>query len=97
MEDNNKVALEAKELPREDELTLLKKQVEELKREKQEKEFNDSLDSKIDEIVSQRLSERENSERQRIDDARRMIEEADRNAALEQEILQNEKYNKINS
>lgn len=85
------------ELPREDELTLLRKQVEELKREKEQREFNESLGNKIEEIVNQRLSERENSERQKIEEARKMIEEADRNAAMEQEILQNERYNQIST
>lgn len=85
------------ELPKEDELTLLRKQVEELKREKEQREFNESLGNKIEEIVNQRLSERENSERQKIEDARKMIEEADRNAAMEQEILQNERYNQIST
>lgn len=95
MEDNLKEPIN--QTFSEEEVKALREELALLKKEKEEKEANESLTKKIDELVSQRLNERDNSERKRIEDARRMIEEADRNAALERELMQNEKYNKIDS
>lgn len=77
------------------EIKALREQLEAVKKEQQEKAFNKSLEEKIEEIVASRIEERSNSERQRIEDARKMIEEAEANAALEEELLQNERYNKL--
>lgn len=92
----NQVSQEVKqEVSREDEIKALKEELAALKKEREEKAFNESLNKKIEELVNQRLSEREASERERIEKAREMIAEADRNAALEEELMANDKYNRI--
>lgn len=82
---------------KEDEIKALKEEIEALKKEREEKNFNESLTKKIDELVTQRLSERDNSERERIEQARQMIAEADKNAAMEKELMDNERYNQISN
>lgn len=72
----------------------IKEEVEKILKQREE-EKNNSLDKKIEEEIERRLKDRQDNERERIESARRMIEEADRNAALEKELLANEKYNRI--
>lgn len=93
MEENQVVQQPSKE----DEIKALKEEIEALKKEREEKNFNESLTKKIDELVTQRLSERDNSERERIEQARQMIAEADKNAAMEKELMDNERYNQISN
>lgn len=71
-----------------DELSSLREQVQSLK---------DSLSQKIDELAQQRLQEKEISYRQRIEEAQRLVAEAEQNKLLEEELFKNEKYNKIDS
>lgn len=92
----NQVSQEPKqEISREDEIKALKEELAALKKEREERDLNESLTKKIEELVNQRLSERDVSERERIEKAREMIAEADRNAALEEELMANDKYNRI--
>lgn len=71
-----------------DELSSLREQVQSLK---------DSLSQKIDELAQQRLQEKEISYKQRIEEAQRLVAEAEQNKLLEEELFKNEKYNKIDS
>lgn len=93
MEENQATQQPSKE----DEIKALKEEIEALKKEREEKNFNESLTKKIDELVTQRLSERDNSERERIEQARQMIAEADKNAAMEKELMNNDRYNQISN
>lgn len=54
------------------------------------------LDKKIDELVEQRLKERDISYRQKIEDAQRMIDEANERKALEDQLMESERYSQIN-
>lgn len=85
------------EITPEDEVKALREELASLKKEKEEKELNESLNRKIDDLVAQKLKERDDSERQRIEKARLIMEEAERNNQLEQELLKNEKYNRISN
>lgn len=85
------------ELSKDEEIKSLREELAALKKAQEDKNLSDSLDKKIDELVAQKLKERDNNERERIENARRMIEEADKNAALERELMNNDKYNQINS
>lgn len=92
----NQVSQEPKqEISREDEIKALKEELAALRKEREERDLNESLTKKIEELVNQRLNERDASERERIEKAREMIAEADRNAALEEELMANDKYNRI--
>lgn len=92
----NQVSQEPKqEISKEDEIKALKEELAALKKEREERDLNESLTKKIEELVNQRLSERDASERERIEKAREMIAEADRNTALEEELMANDKYNRI--
>lgn len=53
------------------------------------------LDKKIEELVEQRLKERELSYREKIEEAQRMIDEANERKALEEQLMESEKYNQI--
>lgn len=95
MEENKEPPKENLVPSQQDEIKALREQIEALKSAKQEQSLSESLNKKIEELVEQRLNDKEKSERQRIEEARRMIEEAEKNAALEEELRKNEKYNRL--
>lgn len=93
--DSNQGQTPEIQVSKDDEIKALKEQLEALKKEREEKDFNESLTKRIDELVTQRINERDNAERERIEQARQMIAEADKNAAMEKELMNNDKYNQI--
>lgn len=95
--DNNQEQIIEKEVSKDDEIKALREEVALLKKEREEQALNDSINKRIDELVTQRLNERDNSERERIEKARQMIAEADQNSAMEKELMANDKYNQISN
>lgn len=79
---------ETTEVKNSDELSSLRDQVQLLR---------ESLNKKIDELAQQRMQEKDISYKQRIEEAQRLIAEAEQNKLLEEELLKNERYNKIDS
>lgn len=71
--------------------------IQEIPKESPKQFTSEYLDKKIDELVEQRLKEREDSYRQKIEDAQRLIEEAEERRALEEQLEKSEKYSKLES
>lgn len=72
----------------------IKEQVELILKQREE-ESKSTLDKRIEQEIEKRLADKQQSERERIEEARRMIAEAEANEAMEKQLLANERYNRI--
>lgn len=87
--ENNKEVQEEKN-PYLKEFQSLKEEIAELKKQLQPEK--DSIETKLDALIAQKIEQFKQSEAQRIEEAKRTLEEAEANARIEKELATNTKY-----